>query len=382
MRGTPIIIEPKHIRGNPQTNIVNNNWIDCVTIEEKSAQLSPQSIYTLSVSFYEEVVSAQLSNFKDITSKNSVLPTSIFSLNYTGSTARTETYCYYKINIRNENRTLPSLPSLGLKASVTSLKGSGANTHIATFDSYLRVNQTGGQLAGARAIFKTYTTVQQFENEFLGGNEKLNATYLAAGFIYNENSIDILLVLHKATAYSSDSFYGKYRYNIEFFLNILSTTQKSIRYYLNPTTGACEIAPDTFKAKYPYKHPTNELMQSDSTALNKYNNRREKLSKVIANSILYQWKRGKQTAKVEVLIGLDYFDQNGNRVIGKDLERKMFKPCDWVIPYSVEQDGGTLKKVPLAKNRLGLPKVFEITSAEFGYDGEMKQYLKMVEVIE
>lgn len=99
-------------------------------------------------------------------------------------------------------------------------------------------------------------------------------------------------------------------------------------------------------------------------------------SEYLANNILKQYSKGKETATLLCDIS-DYYDESGEKVIDIKTENMSFRLHDEVIPYVFGADG---KDKPMSKNQDGSAKVFEVVGSNIIYDGAVWQELTLQEV--
>ena len=155
-------------------------------------------------------------------------------------------------------------------------------------------------------------------------------------------------------------------------MDVYKSEKQTYKYTLvNGTLTNCDDIDYNYTNKKGYELPDNPLMTNLTVRTDLSN---KKVSQVIAENILTKFKNGKQTATMRVNCN-DYYDTLGNKIIGEEVARKTLQAGDYVIPYIKTDE-------PLSKHKDGTPKKFQITSAEFTYDGTAEKHLKMVEVVE
>ena len=355
-----IKIEPKHIY-EYNTNIINNNKIDCVNIEETVFEPDYSEVFNIYFNVLtRENDTLQLSqneSIKDLTLTQ-------FTVSYSGVINTTTTVKMAAFNVVMDSSSSLFINDFKCVFKYTERERDG--NYVTT------TNRTQQFYPSSSLDFYFVDSMSDFLNE---------STSLQGAMGIDKN-------------YSSNfkrTVYCKFRYseivtgtfdrgnivtNASIHIYARKTKRETKSYALN-SSGQCVLTSEipNFRAKYPYTYPSNELFQEGATSVNKYNNNAiEPLSKCVAHSILYQFKNGKQTATMTVNC-LDYYDINGNKVIGEGMDRKTLKAGDIVIPY-IKPD------VPLARKKDGTPKKFCITSAEFEYSGRPLMNLIMEEVIE
>lgn len=119
----------------------------------------------------------------------------------------------------------------------------------------------------------------------------------------------------------------------------------------------------------PYSLSGNELLQDNGKSAN------ISLTKNLANNILDQYAKGKETATLLCSIS-DYYDESGEKVIDTKTNKMSFRLHDEVIPYVYGADG---KDKPMSKNQDGSSKVFEVVGSNIIYDGAVWQELTLLE---
>ena len=124
--------------------------------------------------------------------------------------------------------------------------------------------------------------------------------------------------------------------------------------------------------KKPFSIDGNELLQDSATTNGILT------SEFLANNILAQYQNGRETATLLCSIS-DYYDEQGNKVIGIDQDKMSFQNHDLVIPYVF---GADLKDKPMSRYSSGKPKVFEVVSTRKFFDGAVWQELNLLEVLE
>ena len=122
----------------------------------------------------------------------------------------------------------------------------------------------------------------------------------------------------------------------------------------------------------PFSLDGNELLQDSATTNGILT------SEFLANNILAQYQNGRETATLLCSIS-DYYDEQGNKVIGIDQDKMSFQNHDLVIPYVF---GADLKDKPMSRYSSGKPKVFEVVSTRKFFDGAVWQELNLLEVLE
>lgn len=120
----------------------------------------------------------------------------------------------------------------------------------------------------------------------------------------------------------------------------------------------------------PYSLSGNELLQDNGKSAN------IPLTKNLANNILDQYAKGKETATLLCSIS-DYYNENGEKVIDTKTNKMSFRLHDEVIPYVYGADG---KDKPMSKNQDGSAKVFEVVGSNIIYDGAVWQELTLQEL--
>jgi hypothetical protein len=368
----PIKIEPRHIY-EYNTNIVNNNKIDCVNIDEIISEDKTSEITTFTIDLNEITDEISMQPFTFCGDRNQ----SIFNITLFNKPYYTGGYHYgqgywvrFDVEIDFQNTFLNDLRVVFSENECVVLQrddNSIEQIHHNTIDMELYPQAEGD--------FNFYMVDNK--TDFL--NKPITTNWGKCGLVrqYSSNfkKLFFVEVLYKVieNSYTYGNVFGLNR-TFKFYAR--KTKRETKSYALN-SSGQCVLTSEipNFRARYPFTYPSNELMQEGATALNKYNsNAREPLSKCIANSLLYQFKNGKQTASMTVNC-TDYYDMLGNKIIGEGVARKTLEAGDYVIPYIKADE-------PLARKKDGTAKIFQITSAEFTYDGVAQKHLKMVEVVE
>lgn len=101
----------------------------------------------------------------------------------------------------------------------------------------------------------------------------------------------------------------------------------------------------------------------------------ERLTQHLANNVLSQYAKGKETATLLCSIS-DYYDESGEKVIDTKTNKMSFRLHDEVIPYVFGADG---KDKPMSKYQDGSAKVFEVVGSNIIYDGAVWQELNLLE---
>ena len=120
----------------------------------------------------------------------------------------------------------------------------------------------------------------------------------------------------------------------------------------------------------PFSLSGNELIQDGATTGDIL------LTKHLANNVLSQYAKGKETAVIRCSIS-DYYDESGKKVIDTKSGRMSFHLHDKVIPMVYGYDG---KDRPMSKYQNGNGKVFEVVGSNIFYDGAVWQELTLQEV--
>lgn len=103
-----------------------------------------------------------------------------------------------------------------------------------------------------------------------------------------------------------------------------------------------------------------------------------KLTHNLANNILSQYAKGKETATIRCSIS-DYYDESGAKVIDTKSDRMSFHLHDQVIPMVYGYDGNDRT---MSKYQDGSRKVFEVVGSNIFYDGAVWQELTLQEVLQ
>lgn len=119
----------------------------------------------------------------------------------------------------------------------------------------------------------------------------------------------------------------------------------------------------------PFSLSGNELLQDSAKVGDKV------LTEYLANNVLTQYAKGKETATLLCSIS-NYYDENGNKVIDTTTEKMAFSLHDWVVPMVYGADG---QDHAMSKSN-GLAKVFEVIGSNIIYDGAVWQELFLQEL--
>jgi hypothetical protein len=248
----------------------------------------------------------------------------------------------------------------------------------------------GGDIYGAYdeyVYFNTFANVAAFENTYRGNEISLNYYVInitkrhqfIAGFTFDNGIGTLMLIVHdfdgrRASGSNFNARTVLLNFTITLTMDVYKSEPKTFTFALD--NGVLKNVDDipnfNYQNKKGYTVPDNPLL-TNLTVRTDFNPNR-KVSEVNAEHILTKFKNGKQTASMTVNC-TDYYDMLGNKRIGAGVERKTLEAGDYVIPYIKADE-------PLAKKKDGTPKKFEITSAEFTYEGLAQKHLKMVEVVE
>lgn len=135
---------------------------------------------------------------------------------------------------------------------------------------------------------------------------------------------------------------------------------------------------DSSDGYYEIKATTNgyfyQNMQKDIIVKYSYY-QQERLTQHLANDVLSQYAKGKETATLLCSIS-DYYDESGEKVIDTKTNKMSFRLHDEVIPYVYGADG---KDKPMSKTQDGSAKVFEVVDSNIIYDGAVWQELTLLE---
>lgn len=101
----------------------------------------------------------------------------------------------------------------------------------------------------------------------------------------------------------------------------------------------------------------------------------ENLTKYLADNVLSQYEKGKETATLLCDIS-DYYNENGEKVIDIKTNKMSFRLHDEVIPYVFGANG---QDNPMSKYQDGTAKVFEVVGSNIIYDGAVWQELTLLE---
>ena len=101
----------------------------------------------------------------------------------------------------------------------------------------------------------------------------------------------------------------------------------------------------------------------------------ERLTQHLANNVLNQYAKGKETATLLCSIS-DYYDESGEKVIDTKTENMSFRLHDEVIPYVFGANG---QDQPMSHYQDGKPKVFEVVGSNIIYDGAVWQEISLQE---
>ena len=100
------------------------------------------------------------------------------------------------------------------------------------------------------------------------------------------------------------------------------------------------------------------------------------LTEHLANNVLNQYRKGKETATLLCDIN-DYYNESGEKVIDIKTDRMSFRLHDEVIPYVYGANG---QDFPMSKKKDGSPKVFEVVGSNIIYDGAVWQEITLLEI--
>lgn len=125
------------------------------------------------------------------------------------------------------------------------------------------------------------------------------------------------------------------------------------------------------KGNKPHSLSGNELLQDSAKVGN------IPLTEHLANNVLSQYAKGKETATLLCDIA-DYYDYNsGDKVIDTKTNKMSFRLHDQVIPYIFGANG---QDQPMSKYSNGTPKVFQIVGSKIFYDGAVWQEITLQEI--
>lgn len=392
----PIKIEPKHIT-EYSSNIVNSNKYDHVTLTEYAVTMPSTKIadknFAIRESTGDTMPSPQENGipassidtyYKKKISENDIQP--IGAVKHLDSYVGYEDwYLYYQIPIsgvitnRNNIRLVfkkeidyryeyhTNAPKeMLLKPNSSDIIESGANSASNLQKRYI--------------YFNTFSSVAEFESKYIQsyGNPYVLKNFkdymFIGGIVFNGRNCTLCLFIKEFHRASLTTTYEVLtNFNIQLSVDCYKSEPVTYNYTLvnGVLTDCSTITNYNYRLKKGWTMPDNPML-TNLTVRTDLNNK--KVSQVIAENILNKFKNGKQTASMTVNCE-DYFDSLGAKVIGTGMERQTLQAGDYVLPY-IQAD------IPLAKHKDGTPKKFEITSAEFEYEGRPKKHLKMVEVVE
>lgn len=218
----------------------------------------------------------------------------------------------------------------------------------------------------------TFPTTQETDLSQIGYEEDDEYYYFKNIKILAERSIVSSATALNIPTYNSSDYVDKtYR-----TLNIESRqilTEATFTFYGNTIGIKIEDGNVTIGQNYnkdPFTIERNELLQ-DSAVVGEI-----KATQYIADSIISQYSKGKETATL--LCGInDYYDEENIKIIDiKNAMRMTFKEFDEVIPYVL---GKHNTDVPISLDSNGNPKKFVVASIEYIYDGAGWQKLSLLE---
>ena len=112
-----------------------------------------------------------------------------------------------------------------------------------------------------------------------------------------------------------------------------------------------------------------------STSMTAYWAKKKPIAERLANNVLAQYAKGKETATLLCDIA-DYYNENDEKVIDIKTNKMSFRLHDEVIPYVFGANG---QDQPMSKYQDGAEKVFEVVGSNMIYDGAVWQELTLQE---
>lgn len=219
----------------------------------------------------------------------------------------------------------------------------------------------GGYKASATSILETEENIKEklFTLSYDGNYYVANLKFLCGIIeIYSRGA--------NSDSYKPTSFTASPVYYKKYIPKQIEITIYGNTIGINLTNGSVTYG----SGNKPYSLSGNELLQDNGKSAN------TSLTKNLANNILVQYAKGKETATLLCSIS-DYYDESGEKVIDTKTNKMSFRLHDEVIPYVYGADG---KDKPMSKNQDGSAKVFEVVGSNIIYDGAVWQELTLQEL--